>query len=48
MLLEGNYVFMDEDVWRDIGKLCDERWLIDVPLDVAMKRVVLRHQGTGF
>lgn len=47
ILLEGNYVFMDEDIWRDIGALCDERWLVDVDLDAAMARVVKRHQGTG-
>jgi pantothenate kinase len=47
VILEGNYVFMDEDVWRDIGRLCDERWLVDVDLDRAMERVVRRHMGTG-
>lgn len=47
VFLEGNYVFLDEAVWRDIGQACDERWLITVDLDSAMERVVRRHRGTG-
>eukprot|EP00741_Cyanophora_paradoxa_P021419 tig00021352_g20677.t1 len=45
VLLEGNYVLLDEPHWRDIGPLVDDTWYIDVDVDAAMERVVRRHMA---
>eukprot|EP01121_Diplochlamys_sp_Union-15-3_P022326 TRINITY_DN9460_c0_g1_i1.p1 TRINITY_DN9460_c0_g1~~TRINITY_DN9460_c0_g1_i1.p1 ORF type:complete len:168 (+),score=39.06 TRINITY_DN9460_c0_g1_i1:162-665(+) len=47
VVVEGNYLFLEEGVWQDINKLFDERWFIDCNIDEAMERVVLRHLQTG-
>ncbi|KAF4968536.1 hypothetical protein FSARC_4103 [Fusarium sarcochroum] len=46
-ILEGNYLLSDEEPWREIADLVDERWLIQVDTDLARKRVALRHIQAG-
>eukprot|EP01116_Phalansterium_solitarium_P000944 TRINITY_DN10774_c0_g1_i1.p2 TRINITY_DN10774_c0_g1~~TRINITY_DN10774_c0_g1_i1.p2 ORF type:complete len:190 (+),score=42.03 TRINITY_DN10774_c0_g1_i1:168-737(+) len=43
VILEGNYLLLDRDEWRDVAPLLDERVFLDCDADVAMERVVLRH-----
>ncbi|CAA0828051.1 F-box/LRR-repeat protein 17 [Striga hermonthica] len=47
VIVEGNYLLLDEDVWRDISSIFDEKWFIDVDIDKAMQRVLKRHISTG-
>jgi len=47
VLLEGNYLLLDEGLWRELAALFDERWFLDVDIDVAMRRVEKRHIFTG-
>jgi len=47
VIVEGNYLFLEEEVWKDISTLFDERWFVDCDIDSAMNRVVSRHKGTG-
>ncbi|GJM95240.1 hypothetical protein PR202_ga11952 [Eleusine coracana subsp. coracana] len=47
VIVEGNYLLLDEDVWREIRELFDEKWFIDVDIDVSMQRVLKRHIATG-
>eukprot|EP00897_Mesotaenium_endlicherianum_P008260 jgi/Mesen1/7462/ME000389S06795 len=47
VVVEGNYLLLDEDKWRDLGGLFDERWYLHVDLDEAMNRVEKRHISTG-
>ncbi|KAL8530411.1 hypothetical protein ACS0TY_007444 [Phlomoides rotata] len=47
VIVEGNYLFLDEDVWRDISSIFDEKWFIDVDIEKAMQRVFRRHVSTG-
>lgn len=47
VLIEGLYAFMDVDVWRDAGRILDERWWVDIPVEDAQKRLVMRHVQTG-
>ncbi|KAL6623477.1 hypothetical protein ACP70R_033356 [Stipagrostis hirtigluma subsp. patula] len=47
VIVEGNYILLDEDVWREIRALFDEKWFIDIDIDVSMKRVLKRHIATG-
>lgn len=47
VLLEGNYLLLEEGFWREVASLFDERWFLDVDIDVAMRRVEKRHIFTG-
>ncbi|KAL6847071.1 hypothetical protein ACP4OV_022924 [Aristida adscensionis] len=47
VIVEGNYILLDEDVWREIRALFDEKWFIDIDIDVSMQRVLKRHIATG-
>ncbi|KAL6516133.1 hypothetical protein OROGR_019438 [Orobanche gracilis] len=47
VIVEGNYLLLDEDVWRDISYVFDEKWFIDVDIEKAMQRVLRRHVSTG-
>ncbi|KAL0419822.1 UNVERIFIED_CONTAM: F-box/LRR-repeat protein 17 [Sesamum radiatum] len=47
VIVEGNYLLLDEDVWRDISSIFDEKWFIDVDIETAMQRVLRRHVSTG-
>lgn len=45
MIVEGNYLLLDEKPWNEISKLFDEKWYLQIDLDVAMERVRLRHMA---
>ncbi|KAH9623553.1 hypothetical protein KSS87_011304 [Heliosperma pusillum] len=45
VLVEGNYLLLEEEVWKDISTLFDEKWFIDVDLDTSMERVLKRHMS---
>ncbi|KAH6766727.1 P-loop containing nucleoside triphosphate hydrolases superfamily protein [Perilla frutescens var. hirtella] len=47
VIVEGNYLLLDEDVWRDVSSILDEKWFIDVDIKKAMQRVLKRHISTG-
>ncbi|KAL2238806.1 putative uridine kinase C227.14 [Sesamum indicum] len=47
VIVEGNYLLLDEDIWRDISSIFDEKWFIDVDIETAMQRVLRRHISTG-
>ncbi|XP_047979830.1 putative uridine kinase C227.14 [Salvia hispanica] len=47
VIVEGNYLLLDEGAWRDIASLLDEKWFIDVDIHKAMQRVLKRHISTG-
>ncbi|KAL7113018.1 hypothetical protein ACP275_04G036800 [Erythranthe tilingii] len=47
VIVEGNYLLLDEDVWRDISSTFDEKWFIDVDIEKSMERVLRRHISTG-
>ncbi|XP_031267616.1 putative uridine kinase C227.14 isoform X1 [Pistacia vera] len=47
IIVEGNYLFLEEGDWKDISSMFDEKWFIDVDLDMAMQRVIKRHISTG-
>ncbi|XP_031267614.1 putative uridine kinase C227.14 isoform X2 [Pistacia vera] len=46
IIVEGNYLFLEEGDWKDISSMFDEKWFIDVDLDMAMQRVIKRHIST--
>ncbi|XP_020590119.1 putative uridine kinase C227.14 [Phalaenopsis equestris] len=47
VIVEGNYLFLDEGVWKDVCSIFDEKWFIDINLDASMQRVLKRHIATG-
>ncbi|CAM0949078.1 unnamed protein product [Alopecurus aequalis] len=47
VIVEGNYLLLEEDVWREIRDMFDEKWFIDIDIDISMQRVLQRHIGTG-
>ncbi|PHH86515.1 hypothetical protein CDD83_10123 [Cordyceps sp. RAO-2017] len=47
VLLEGNYLALDEPVWREAAALLDELWFVDVDAAVARRRLCARHVRAG-
>lgn len=49
VLVEGNYVLLDDEPWRQLRAqgLLDEAWFVECPLDTAMERVFQRQTGIG-
>lgn len=47
VIFEGLYTMLDRAPWRDAAKLMDELWFIDVPMDLAVARLVKRHVASG-
>ncbi|KAG8969803.1 hypothetical protein FRC03_000629 [Tulasnella sp. 419] len=47
VILEGLYVFLGTERWLPASQLLHERWLIEVDVDVAIKRLTKRHVATG-
>ncbi|KAK0386205.1 hypothetical protein NLU13_6042 [Sarocladium strictum] len=47
VIIEGNYTLLDEDPWRQIADLVDDRWFVDVSPDTALDRLVERHLQAG-
>ena len=43
ILVEGLYLLHDDAAWAPIGRLFDERWYFDTPLDLALERLAQRH-----
>ena len=47
VLIEGLYVFLNVEPWSVAGHLLDERWFLEVDVEVARKRLVQRHVKSG-
>lgn len=47
VVVEGNYLALDEPLWRDACGLFDEVWFVDVAFDVARRRLRERHVRAG-
>ncbi|KAH7409472.1 P-loop containing nucleoside triphosphate hydrolase protein [Cadophora sp. MPI-SDFR-AT-0126] len=47
VLLEGNYLLLDEEPWRGIRELVDESWFVDVEPGLARSRIAKRHVKAG-
>ncbi|CDP03691.1 unnamed protein product [Coffea canephora] len=47
VIVEGNYLLLEESVWKDISTIFDEKWFVDVDMEIAMERVLQRHISTG-
>ncbi|KAI7990951.1 putative uridine kinase C227.14 [Camellia lanceoleosa] len=47
VVVEGNYLLLEEGVWKEISSVFDEKWFIEVDIETAMQRVLKRHILTG-
>ncbi|CAE6347898.1 unnamed protein product [Rhizoctonia solani] len=47
VLIEGLYTFIDTPEWKPAGEALDERWLVDIDIPEATRRLVQRHVVTG-
>ncbi|KAE9585548.1 putative phosphoribulokinase/uridine kinase, P-loop containing nucleoside triphosphate hydrolase [Lupinus albus] len=47
IIVEGNYLLLEDGIWKEISSLFDEKWFIDIDIDKAMQRVLKRHISTG-
>lgn len=47
VIVEGNYLLVDDEPWNLIPGLMTETWYIDVDEDVRMGRLVARHEKFG-
>ncbi|MCL7032148.1 hypothetical protein MKW94_018054 [Papaver nudicaule] len=47
VIVEGNYLLLEEGAWKEVSSVFDEKWFIEVDIDTAMQRVLKRHISTG-
>uniref|UniRef100_A0A1D1YIV2 Putative uridine kinase C227.14 n=1 Tax=Anthurium amnicola TaxID=1678845 RepID=A0A1D1YIV2_9ARAE len=47
VIVEGNYLFLEEGAWKEVSSIFDEKWFVDVDINTAMQRVIKRHISTG-
>ncbi|KAJ7972713.1 Uridine kinase [Quillaja saponaria] len=47
VIVEGNYLLLEDGVWKEVSSIFDEKWFIDIDIDKAMQRVLRRHISTG-
>ncbi|OQE25219.1 hypothetical protein PENSTE_c006G08142 [Penicillium steckii] len=47
IIVEGNYLLLDEPGWRDLSRLCDYRVFVDTDLNEARDRTAKRHVNAG-
>ncbi|KXZ43864.1 hypothetical protein GPECTOR_78g52 [Gonium pectorale] len=47
VVVEGNYVLLDNEPWCHLLELFDEAWFVDCPIDLAMERVFQRQTAIG-
>ena len=47
IIIEGNYLLLDEEPWSSIPGILDAIWYLDCPEDVLRRRLVERHMAGG-
>ncbi|MCI1749305.1 MAG: nucleoside/nucleotide kinase family protein [Acidipropionibacterium sp.] len=47
VIIEGNYLLLEEEPWCRIHGMMDEIWYVDVDEDLRMSRLVARHEQFG-
>ncbi len=47
VVVEGNYLLLDDGPWASLRELLDEAWFIRIPQDERMRRLVERHMRFG-
>ena len=47
VILEGNYLSLNQGLWKEAAQLMDELWFVEVDLETARRRLVSRHVAAG-
>jgi len=47
VVVEGNYLLVDEGPWQQVGELLDEYWFIEATEEERVRRLVARHTAFG-
>lgn len=47
VVVEGNYLLVDEGPWQQVGELLDEYWFIEATEEQRVRRLVARHTAFG-
>jgi len=47
LIVEGNYLLLDEDPWTSIAALLDETWYLNVDNTLRRQRLTARHEHFG-
>jgi pantothenate kinase len=47
VIIEGSWLLLDEEPWRQISSLVDDTWFVDVTAELARHRIAKRHIGSG-
>ncbi|GAP83879.1 putative phosphoribulokinase uridine kinase family protein [Rosellinia necatrix] len=47
VILEGNWLLLDRDPWRQIPEYVDDTWFVDVAPALALHRIAQRHIAAG-
>ncbi|EWG52172.1 hypothetical protein FVEG_10976 [Fusarium verticillioides 7600] len=47
VIIEGNYVLLNQEPWSRISILADDKWFVDIPVDIARERLASRHLKAG-
>jgi len=47
LIVEGNYLLLDDTPWAPVAALLDEVWFVDVDDALRLQRLVARHQAFG-
>jgi pantothenate kinase len=47
VIVEGNYLLLDRPGWREVARLLDASWYLDVPADLRRRRLIERHIAGG-
>jgi pantothenate kinase len=47
VVLEGNYLLLDEPPWRDLGPLLTETWYLEPAESIRIARLIARHMAFG-
>ncbi|KAM0335407.1 hypothetical protein ACHAQA_000452 [Verticillium albo-atrum] len=47
VIVEGNYTLLNEEPWKQIADLVDDKWFVDAAENVARHRLAARHLEAG-
>lgn len=47
VVVEGNYLLVDEEPWRHVDDLLDESWFVEATEEERIERLVARHTSFG-
>lgn len=47
VVVEGNYLLVDEEPWRQVDELVDEAWFVEATEEDRLRRLVARHTEFG-